>query len=444
MSFRKAGLSPWDPRVEQTWLYTLAAASEHARVDVNHTALVINHHHTTVTTREVPIRYFLGRLHHPMSCAMNRLLQRRGFDAFGRFWDGRQPHRMRLIDAAAQMSQLVYQQVQLPAAGLVDKPEEMPGWTFSWDLWRRGRFVRCERPDVYFDPRYAKSHYDLKFVPPPRLLELFEGDVDKLIYWMKQMEKEALSELRRVRRRKRQRVKGADYVLRIHPWDEPRTPNEPRTLNEPRTPRETRRETIPTFRIGARGLAGREMRIRCSKETRGFRSGSVESRKAWDAGDHEVLFPYGTDKIAERHGVRVAEEPGPDALVYAPGPSLEDIQRAYGPRRHSELSAHALEVANEVRDALREEAPLFADSSEASFNKRAVVLPKLLPNATPSAAPVPAPANDTRTPPLAADQVVTQTLHGPRGVNVARPPKRIVVKRTRPKAGRRAADPPSD
>ncbi len=439
VAFRKAGLAPWDTRVEQAWLYALARAAKATQTDVNHTVLVLNHHHTTVTASDEPIRNFLGRLHHPMSCVMNRLLEQRGFDAFDTFWDSRQPHRMRLLDAAAQMSQLIYHQVQLVAAGMVDKPEDMPGWTFSWDLWRPGRFVRCRRPDVYFDPRFAPDQVDLRFVPPPLLLELFQGDVEKLIYWMKQLEQEAVRELRRRRRKEGRRVKGADYARRIHPWDEPRSrPNE-------------RGTTIPTFRLGARGIIGKEQRIRSCQEVKNWRHTNRACVTAWHEGERDVVFPYGTDKMRDSHNVQVAANPGVDALVYAPGPSLDDIRNRFGERRYSKLPVDARVVTEEVRRALQDEAPLFGEVSEALFHKQSAIRSQT------SARP----ANATRSevgkeeqvfsddsvqnPTTRANKpVVVQTLHGPRRVSASHPPARIVVQRTRGRTGRRATDPPVD
>lgn len=60
----------------------------------------------------------------------------RGFDAKHFVWDGDRPHRMRLLDAEAMMAQLIYEHLQAVAAGLVDRPEDMPGFVFDWSMWR--------------------------------------------------------------------------------------------------------------------------------------------------------------------------------------------------------------------------------------------------------------------------------------------------------------------
>ncbi len=440
VTFRKAGLAPWDKRVEQTWLYTLARSAQATQVDVNHTVLVLSHHHTTVTTGHTPVRHFLNRLHHPMSRAMNTLLECRGFDAFGTFWDGRQPHRMRLLDAAAQMSQLVYQQVQLVAAGMVDKPEDMPGWTFRWDMWRPGRFLRCHRPDIYFDPRFAPEYADLRFVPPPLLMELFHGDVEKLIYWMKRLEQEAICVLREKRRKEGRRVRGPRFATAIHPWDEPRT-----SAGKGGVP-------IPTFRLGARGLVGRKLRIRCCREVSAWRQANRSCVTAWNEGEHRVVFPYGTDKMCDTHQVRVAEAPDPDALVYAPGPSLQEILNRYGHRRHTQLPEEAHCVTEEVRQALIDEAPLFSDVFEARFDKTSRSVLKSSQPASPKKGLNTQNELDSRgvaQQPQTSGDVVVQTLQGRRSVSRIHPPRRIIVHRHRSPpeeqdAERRATDPPSD
>ena len=124
---RKAVLGHWDPRVQQGWLYNLASAANTLDIDVHFTTLVLNHHHTSVTAKLGNMSPFLQRLHQPMSCFVNTLLQQRSFDAMDFVWDGDRPHRMRLRDAEAMMTQLVYERVQTVAAGLVDRPEDMPG-----------------------------------------------------------------------------------------------------------------------------------------------------------------------------------------------------------------------------------------------------------------------------------------------------------------------------
>ena len=414
-NFRKAVLAPWDPQVQQAWLYILATAAERYDVDVHHTNLVINHHHTLATFRNQSAAPFLSRLHQPMSCFLSTLLPKRGFDAVDQVWDNRQPHRMRLLDAPAMMAQLVYHQVQHMAAGLVDQPSQAPGWTFSWDLWRDGRFLRCERPDVYFDPRTRPKTVDLHFRPPAVLVQLFEGDVDKLIYQMKQLEREAVQALRRARRGRRAR--GRRALLNIHPYD------------EPRTRRETRGKTVPSFKVGAKGLTGRDLRIRACQEVTGFRQAARDCYKEWREGNRDVVFPFGTDKMVRVHGAQSEPEPSPEALFLAPGPLLEDALNEYGHRRHTELTDRATHALSEVRHVLADEAVQVLEESEAKYRDDTTTTPFRPPNDGKGDVP--------------QGDVLTETLEGP-SHTLDSGARRLVVRRTRPSTtGRRATAPPS-
>jgi hypothetical protein len=118
-TFRKAFLAPWHPLVEQCWLYALADAQRVLGFALHHTVRVITHHHTSVTLAEPILGELARRLHHDVSCALNTLLAHERYDAPRNVFDGREPHCMRLLDAAAQASHLTYEYLNPVAAGLV-------------------------------------------------------------------------------------------------------------------------------------------------------------------------------------------------------------------------------------------------------------------------------------------------------------------------------------
>lgn len=432
---RKAALGPWDPRVQQGWLYTLASAASDLDIDVHLTSLVINHHHTSVSAPHANISAFTHRLHQPMSCFINTLLQERGFDAMDHVWDGDRPHRMRLLDAEAMMTQLVYEKVQAVAAGLVNRPEDMPGFVFDWSLWRRGCVVRVDAPEVYFDLRFRPKTQELDFRPPAVLLALFDWDIERLIFHMRKLEDLAI---KRILRQRTRPCRGAQAVLKIHPFD------------EPRTRRSTRGGTVPSFRIGARGMVARETRIVSSMETSAFREEHRLASLDFRQGNRERVFPYGTDKMAKLYGVRVEEEPKPGALLMAPGPTEEELRARHresgdsGPQERREQRHRALE---NVKNAIDDEAPSFAEvcfaanfvPPRSSFGTRSHVT-----------------SEDIDDLPMATDEVDVQTLRRRRQASTKRPPRNIVVLRTRyptqappvskknSGTGRRADDEPLD
>jgi len=80
-TLRKAFLGPWDPWVQQCWLYALADAQRHSGVAIHHGVLVVNHEHLTVTPSHDNLPEFVRRLHRDVSCAINTLLIAHRYDA---------------------------------------------------------------------------------------------------------------------------------------------------------------------------------------------------------------------------------------------------------------------------------------------------------------------------------------------------------------------------
>lgn len=344
---------------------------------------------------------------------------------------------MRLLDAEAMMTDLIYHRVQAVAAGLVDRPEDMPGFVFDWAMWREGCIVKVDAPtDVYFDLRFRPKTRDLDFRPPTVLLALFGWNVERLIYWMRKLEAVAI---RRILSARKRPCRGAAAVLKIHPFD------------EPRTRAATRGGTVPSFRIGARGMISRDVRIHSCMETTAFRDEYREASQDFRNGNHERVFPYGTDKMAKLFGVRVETAPHPGAIVLQPGKTREELMA--DSRSDSELSDEVRRVLANVKNALDDEAPDFEEFSEAAnfVSPRARSAAEKVKTGKKNEMP------DAVSVPVASDEVAVQTLRGRRRTSTDSPPRRIVVLRTRyvtkgpgfdepgpssPKSGRRAGDEP--
>lgn len=439
-NFRKAALGHWDPRVQQGWLYNLGYAAQQLDFDVHQTNLVVNHHHTSITPHLANIAAIEHQLHQPMSCFVNKLLQKRGFDAMDTVWDGQQPHRLRLGDVEASISNSIYERVQAVAAGLVDRPEDMPGFVFDYAMWRPGCVVEVDAvKNAYFDLRYRPKSVEIDFIPDPRALALFNWDVQKLIYWMRRLERYSIRKILSARKRP---CRGAGAVLRIHPFD------------EPRTRRETRGGTVPTFRFGAQGMVRRETRITASMETTQFRNDYAACSRDFRSGNRERVFPYGTDKMVRAYSARCEAEPRDEALLFRPGKSRQELEAEH--HDLAELSERARTVIENVMQAIDAEAPFLEEFAEAVFvGPRA---PRTRTAPTESGDPdcvhvTEDPAVDDQ--PQATDEVAVQTLRGRRAVSTENPPRSVVVLRTRyptraPDAdkerpsGRRANDEPDD
>ncbi|HJL19740.1 MAG TPA: hypothetical protein RMH99_29020, partial [Sandaracinaceae bacterium LLY-WYZ-13_1] len=130
-TMRKAFLAPWHPMVERIRLWFLAKAQVETGVEIHASHDVITHHHTRVTPTADNLPEFLRLTHGETSRALNTLLAELRYDAPGEFFDDRQTHPLRLLDAEAQASHHVYEHLDTVAAGLVARPEDMPGLSLS-------------------------------------------------------------------------------------------------------------------------------------------------------------------------------------------------------------------------------------------------------------------------------------------------------------------------
>jgi hypothetical protein len=340
-AFRKAFLAPWDPRVKEAWLYSLAFAQEVTGVAIHHGQLVVNHEHLDTTPSSDNLPVFTHLVHRDMSCALNTLLAENRYDAPRELWDGREPHYMRLLDAQAQASQLVYEHLNTVAAGLVERPEHMPDFVFDFGLWKTGS-ITVRRPDFYFSKDRPET-LELLVTPPPLLYAAFGGDMERLVYYMEKLCESGLSALRRERTRP---VVGVRRVLRIHPWA------------EPRTLRERGGERVPSFRVGARGIVGVQREVACVREVHGFRRRHAEVRIARRDGDSAAVYPFGTYEAPLVQGAPVEGEPASDAIVCRPGPLLCDVRAELERARtaRSLVQERTQALCTEVEAAFREEA----------------------------------------------------------------------------------------
>lgn len=334
---RKGFLAPWDPRVSEVCVYSLADAQRVTGMAVHQFVPVVSHYHCDVTPKSNNLPEFTRRLNRDISCGLHTLLCEERYDAPRELFDDRPTHKMRLLDAAAQASQLVYDYVNNVAAGFVKRPEHMPQRTFDWGLWKTG-VVEVRRPDFYFGPDRPEVIL-LEITPPPLLFRAFGGDIDALVHHMCKLTDDAIAAIEAERRRP---PMGAREVRRIHPW------------SEPRTLRETGGQAVPTFRLGARGIVGRRQRIAAAREVTAFRQQHHATRLARRDGDRDALYPYGTYAASVYRGEPVEEGPPIGALVAAPGPTLEEVKAELARAKEPASTPHAL--IDEVRAAFREEA----------------------------------------------------------------------------------------
>ena len=302
---RKNFLGWWDPEVDRIWLWCLAVATAKCGVELHHAVRVGSHYHITFTVTRNNLGEFLWWLNLPMSRALNALLTKRGFDAPSQLFDSRQMHVMRLLDADAQMISVLYERLNVVAAGLAETCDGVPGVTLGPRRWKSRRGLRVRKPSLYFDGDIEER--SLVLAPPPLVYLAFGGDMDAIVHHFGVLEREGERRIRQARAGRPARTPAE--VRAIHPWDEPKT------LKEAGGGR------VPCFKTGLGSLA----RIAAAKEVRKWRGAYGEAEGEWRAGDQEVEFPHGTHLLATRYGANVAE-PGAEAWVSAPGPTLADAR----------------------------------------------------------------------------------------------------------------------
>jgi putative transposase len=345
-NFRKAFLAPWHPLVNEIWLYALADAARVTGVSIHMSKLVVTHHHTDVTPSLPNLPEFTRRLHSDVSCALNQLLLEHRYDAPRQLWDGRGPHYLRLLDSAAQMSQITYDFLNDVAAGLVERPEHMPGRQLEYGMWAT-EGIAVKKPPVFFDAT-RPSELLCNPEPSPEIMRTFEGDVGAAIHHMRKLAREGRREIRRARRLP---ALGAQKLKRMHPSD------------EPRTMAESGGQRVPTFRIGARGSVGRLQRIAASRETTSFREQHAETRLRRLSGEDD-RFPFGTYGQRVFHGAPVGE-PCEDALLAQPGALLHEVLEELEESSGGPVDREA--VLDEAREDIVERAAGVVEESELDY-----------------------------------------------------------------------------
>ncbi len=410
-TFRKAFLGPWHPLVERCWLYSLADAQRETSVAVHHGVRVVSHHHVDITLTKPNLGEFLHRFHRDVSCSLNVLLASERYDQPRNVFDKRSTHAMRLLDVGAQASHLSYEYLNPVAAGLVARPEHMPGRVLDFGHWKSGGIL-VTRPDVYFDKSRPEELW-LELTPPPLLLHAFDGDLDALVHHMRRLCEDGMRALRDARRRP---PLGAQRVQRLHPWAEPKTMGEPGG------------RAVASFKIGARGLMARELEYLAANEVRAWRREHEACRRERIAGRH-AIFPYGTYGARVFLGAEVAA-PLPDAIVAQPGPLLRECAGIpQGVRT---------EVLDEARAAWRSEAGQVVAFEELDFAGAATASSASV-SVSRSSEPQSAEPHDDRSEPE-----VRHRFHRDRDERVAHP-RRLIIQRDRRRGRPRnpdGSDPP--
>jgi hypothetical protein len=316
--------------------------------------LPVNHGHLLATPSKANLPAFVGQVHSESSKALKTLMARERYDAPGSVWDKRDPHYLRLMDVPAQVAGSQYVRMNCVAAGLVARPEHMPGVQVGFDAWKTG-YIEVKKPSFYFSPE-RPDILTIEVTPPPLLYEAFDGDIDAIVEHMKRLQREQVARVTALRKRG---PLGAQRLQRLHPWD------------EPKTLRERGGQRVPTFRYGARGKERVQRDVEGAREVGRFHRTHHQVRIDHRDGNRTRAYPYGTYKERVIHGAPVDPVPQEgNAAIAMPGPTLADIKAKLAARETvpdpSEVAARHEALLTEAKTIVDEElADIVADETDA-------------------------------------------------------------------------------
>ncbi len=278
---RKFLLKP-SKRNNAGFLFCLARAAKVARVQLLWTMVMSSHHHTGVHDPEGRIDVFTRELHRLVAKHHNC-----GYGRFENLWASTQPVQVRLEDRESVLDKLVYSLANSVSADLVDRVAQWPGVvTLPRDLCA-SRMVK--RPKRYFrDEGDVEQTLELRFHKPPGFEDMSDDEFRGVV--ARRLEA-AETKARATRRRRGREVVGRRAILRQHHEECPKS-------------------WAKRFQLRPRiATKDKWRRIEALRALEGFVDAYRTALKRWRAGEHDIEFPYGTNKMRWLHGVRCAPAP---------------------------------------------------------------------------------------------------------------------------------------
>ncbi len=275
-----------DAKLTALFSWLLAVLAPHFGVELNAVCVMSTHYHLVLTVANQRISPFFEHLNARLAKGVNVLRgARRGI-----VWEPGGLSIVELKTADAIVEAMAYAIANPVAAGLVWRPEDWPGLNVqAHELGMR--VLSAPRPGFFFDPAEWSEHTSLRVVIPGCLILLYgeDGARERIA-----TEVERLLALARADIRARYAkvlgpvaARNASPFRRAKSWE---------TFGEP----------SPHFKSGR----GRVVeRIEAALELVAFRRDYRDAWLRYRAGEHDVVFPYGTYLMWVRHHVRVAPPP---------------------------------------------------------------------------------------------------------------------------------------
>lgn len=272
-------LTPTD-LTTQIVTYCLALALRKFGVLLHAACVMSNHMHLVITDPNGVLPDFQRELHRFIAKAMNAL-----HGSADNFWSSEKPKSIRLADPREIIDKIAYVAANPVAAGLVESPEKWPGLV----LWKEDA-VHVERPMAYFGKRSTcPDALDLVISPPPP--NVSEASTSSWMEDVRSALMEHVAEAHRMMRELGRRFLGRAAVLATSFKDRAKSYEAKRTL-------------VPS--VSATDKAARLALLAVRKA---FRIAYRAALNAWQAGDREVVFPYGTWWMRVHHNARCAPAP---------------------------------------------------------------------------------------------------------------------------------------
>jgi hypothetical protein len=260
-----------EPIVEQIYLYCLAEAVQRFQITLHGCLAMSNHHHAEIRDNLGNFPEFLAHFHKMVAKTMNALRGR-----WENFWATEQPSAVYLVEDHDRFAKLVYLLANPVADHLVERVTDWPGAS-TYGMSLSGRSVTVKRPRCFFgDESSMPEEITLRVERPDGYGHLSDEE------WAAKL-KDAVGEEERRAREERletgRRVLGRKAVLRVEPTDVPKTV-EPRRGLRPHV-----------------ACANEERRIAELDALVAFRHARCDALARLHAGEHAVLFPFGTYRI---------------------------------------------------------------------------------------------------------------------------------------------------
>lgn len=260
--------------INQIILYCVAYAAQVFGMHVHAVCALSNHWHVIVTDPDGRVSEFMHRAHLLISKCTNVFRKREES-----MWTNDEPSCVELPDDATIIAKLIYVMTNPVTAKLVKTVGAWGGVCFGPDS--LGTVLTIERPPLYFaESGPTPKQVELAIVPPAAALH--DRSLEELISILR-------DSVIAVENNVDGPVLGMAEVLAQDPFDKPSTP-EARPRRRPRVA-----GVIPE--VFKRALAA----------MRTFWTEHAEARRLWLAGHTPVLFPAGTNMMANYPGVIVAD-----------------------------------------------------------------------------------------------------------------------------------------